>query len=48
VAVLDPVEEPILTIVTCYPFYWVGSAPERFIVRAKQVGRAGLDDAAEE
>jgi len=41
VAVLDPVEEPILTIVTCYPFYWVGSAPERFIVRAKQVGRPG-------
>jgi sortase A len=46
VAVLDSVEEPILTIVTCYPFYWVGSAPERFIVRAKQIGRAGLDDAA--
>jgi len=46
VAVLDPVEEPILTIVTCYPFYWVGSAPERFIVRAKQIGRSGLDDAA--
>src|SRR5580704_10903114 len=38
VAVLDSVEEPILTIVTCYPFYWVGSAPERFIVRAKQIG----------
>lgn len=48
VAVLDPVEEPILTIVTCYPFYWVGSAPERFIVRAKQVGRSGLDDAGTE
>jgi sortase A len=47
VAVLDPVEEPILTIVTCYPFYWVGSAPERFIVRAKQVGRPGLEDAEE-
>ena len=46
VGVLDPVEEAILTIVTCYPFYWVGSAPERFIVRAKQIGRSGLDDAA--
>jgi len=48
VAVLDPVEEPILTIVTCYPFYWVGSAPERFIVRAKQVGRPGLDETGKE
>ena len=43
VEVLDPVEDPILTIVTCYPFYWVGSAPERFIVRATQIGRARLD-----
>jgi len=48
VAVLDPIEEPILTIVTCYPFYWVGSAPERFIVRAKQVGRPGLDETGKE
>lgn len=26
-----------LTLVTCYPFYYVGSAPKRFIVRAAQV-----------
>jgi len=26
-----------LTLVTCYPFYYVGSAPKRFIVRATQV-----------
>jgi sortase A len=25
---------PILTLVTCYPFYYVGPAPKRFIVRA--------------
>ena len=30
-----------LTLVTCYPFYYVGSAPERFIVKARQVN-AGL------
>jgi sortase A len=30
-----------LTLVTCYPFYYVGSAPERFVVRAHL-----LDDAA--
>ncbi len=26
-----------MTLVTCYPFYYVGSAPKRFIVRAVQV-----------
>ena len=34
VEVLDPTEEQSLTLVTCYPFYFVGSAPDRFIVRA--------------
>jgi sortase A len=37
VAVLDPSRDEILTLVTCYPFYFVGSAPERFIVRATRV-----------
>jgi sortase A len=32
--VLDPTERPVLTLVTCYPFTFVGSAPQRFIVRA--------------
>ena len=27
----------VLTLVTCYPFYFVGPAPQRWIVRAKQV-----------
>lgn len=26
-----------LTLVTCYPFYYVGSAPKRFIVRARRL-----------
>lgn len=34
VSVLDPTTTPSLTLVTCYPFYFVGSAPERYIVRA--------------
>jgi sortase A len=34
--VLDPTAEPALTLVTCYPFSYVGSAPQRFIVRAMQ------------
>ena len=33
--VLDPTREPALTLVTCYPFSFVGSAPQRFIVRAR-------------
>jgi sortase A len=32
--VLDPTASPALTLVTCYPFSYIGSAPQRFIVRA--------------
>lgn len=32
--VLAPTPSPALTLVTCYPFYFAGSAPQRFIVRA--------------
>ena len=32
--VLNHSDESILTLVTCYPFYFVGPAPKRFIVRA--------------
>src|SRR5687767_14691159 len=38
VSVLDPTPEPSLTLVTCYPFYFQGSAPLRFIVRAVREG----------
>lgn len=37
VAVLDPSGNEILTLVTCYPFYFVGASPDRFIVRAERV-----------
>jgi len=36
VAVLAPSRKEILTLVTCYPFYFVGPAPSRFIVRAER------------
>jgi sortase A len=39
VDVLQSSNESELTLVTCYPFYYVGSAPDRFIVRARQVVR---------
>lgn len=37
VGVLASSGENVLTLVTCYPFYFVGTAPKRFIVRARQV-----------
>lgn len=35
VHVLAPTGEPTLTLVTCYPFTFIGKAPRRFIVQAK-------------
>jgi sortase A len=38
VSVLDPTPRRVLTLVTCYPFYYIGPAPQRFIVRAVLAG----------
>lgn len=35
--VLDSTEVPTLTLITCYPFFYVGAAPNRFVVRARRV-----------
>jgi sortase A len=35
--VLENSDDAILTLVTCYPFYYVGPAPKRFIVRAHRI-----------
>ena len=35
--VLGQTATPSLTLITCHPFYYVGHAPDRFIVRARQV-----------
>ncbi|MGD0908756.1 MAG: class D sortase [Candidatus Acidiferrales bacterium] len=35
--VLDNSDDTTLTLVTCYPFYFVGPAPKRFIVRAHKI-----------
>lgn len=37
--VLAPGPEPTLTLVTCYPFDYIGSAPQRYIVRARGVAQ---------
>lgn len=37
VSVLDPGRSEMLTLITCHPFYFVGAAPNRFIVRAERI-----------
>ncbi len=37
VSVIGRTPTPAVTLVTCYPFYFVGSAPQRFIVRAEAI-----------
>lgn len=36
-SILGQSDQDLLTLVTCYPFYYVGHAPERWIVRAQRV-----------
>ena len=43
VSVLKADGFPELTLVTCYPFYYVGSAPDRFIVKARQISGTPLE-----
>lgn len=38
ISVTDPTPNPSLTLITCYPFYYVGHAPKRFIVHARDDG----------
>jgi sortase A len=35
-SVLRPTSQPTLTLITCYPFTYIGPAPKRFIVRAER------------
>ncbi|MHB8215897.1 MAG: class D sortase [Candidatus Sulfotelmatobacter sp.] len=37
--VLEPSSNQSLTLVTCYPFYYIGPAPKRFVVRARRIDR---------
>jgi sortase A len=43
ISVLDPTSESALTLVTCYPFYFIGAAPKRFVVRAHRIPTATLE-----
>jgi len=44
VSVLQPTTNRSLTLVTCYPFYFIGSAPQRYIVQASMA--SSLDASA--
>jgi LPXTG-site transpeptidase (sortase) family protein len=46
VEVLDPTPDHTLTLVTCHPFYYVGDAPNRFIVTARRVSFLAWDKSA--
>ena len=37
-SVLEALPEPSLTLITCFPFSYVGHAPRRFIVQANRIG----------
>jgi len=39
VGVLNPTEDTAITLITCYPFNYVGAAPDRFIVRATLINK---------
>jgi len=36
ISALEPTSDPTVTLVTCFPFRYVGSAPRRFVVRGVQ------------
>lgn len=46
VRVLEPTTVPTLTLVTCYPFYFIGSAPQRYIVTASKKISSQPDESA--
>jgi sortase A len=47
VSVLAPTSgERTLTLITCYPFYFVGPAPKRFIVQARQIAQTSKSASA--
>ena len=48
VSVLRDRSLPTLTLVTCYPFYFVGNAPKRYVVQAVRIGSSASTASANE
>lgn len=47
VEVLAPTSQATVTLVTCYPFYFVGNAPQRYIVRAEALPSLGATEVSQ-
>jgi sortase A len=45
ISVLDPTSDGQLTLITCYPIYYIGPAPQRLVVFSKLVEGAGTQPA---
>lgn len=43
-AALLPTSEPTLTLITCFPFDYLGPAPRRYVVQAVVDGAGGVRD----
>jgi sortase A len=39
--VMNPSSTPTLTLITCFPFAYIGRAPKRYVVQADLVSQAG-------
>jgi sortase A len=47
VQLLDQTSRPVLTLITCFPFSYIGPAPKRFVVRASQTSSSAAHDSRE-
>ena len=46
VEVLEPTSAAMLTLITCFPFDYIGPAPQRFIVRAERRSTSSVEPEA--
>lgn len=46
--ILGPTDRPTLTLITCYPFSYVGKAPRGFIVKAERADQDAARDTVDE
>jgi len=45
---LQPTRSAVLNLITCYPFYYVGSAPKRFVVEARLAGAVSFRERSDQ
>ena len=47
VSVIKPTSDPQLTLITCYPTYYIGPAPKRLVVSSRLVESDGQPQTAQ-